>query len=123
MDFMDKLVQKVSEGTKVLSQKTDEIIEITELKVSMKKMEADIEEIKFMIGDLVYNYYLSNNTSIPTLEIKERCKEIQRLEQEVNRIKVRVNRLRGLAYCSSCGEFLEEEENYCPKCGHRNTRY
>lgn len=76
-----------------------------------------------MIGDIVYNYFLSHNNNIPSIEIKEKCKEIQRLEQEMNRIKVRVNRLRGVDSCSFCGEFIEEEENYCPKCGHRNRRY
>lgn len=119
MDFIDKLANKVSSGTRILSQKTDEIIEMTELKIELKNIEENIEEEKLYMGELVYKYFLSNNTYMPVVEIKAKCREIQRMEKEKNRMKAYLNKIRGLEYCRICGEPIEEDENYCPKCGYR----
>ncbi|TCO70214.1 zinc ribbon domain-containing protein [Marinisporobacter balticus] len=119
MDFIDKLANKVSSGTKILSQKTDEIIEMTELNIELKNIEAYIEEEKLYIGELVYKYFLSNSNNMPIAEIKGKCGEIQRLEKEKHRMKTRLNRIKGWQYCRICGEPIEDEENFCPKCGHK----
>ncbi|QEK12463.1 zinc ribbon domain-containing protein [Crassaminicella thermophila] len=122
MDFMDKLAQKVSSGTRMISQKTDEIIEIAELKIDLKNIEEEIEEAKLYIGELVYKYFLSKNESMPVSAINSKCREIQRMEYEKNRIKTRLNKIKGLKYCNFCGEVIIDEENYCPKCGHKIIR-
>ncbi|QXM06320.1 zinc ribbon domain-containing protein [Crassaminicella indica] len=123
MDFLDKLADKVSSGTKKISQKTDEIIEITELKLDLKNIEDEIEEAKLYIGELVYKYFLSNDSSMPVGQIKGKCREIQRMEAQKNRMKARIYRIKGLAYCRFCGEAIDDEENYCSKCGHKIIRY
>ncbi|QZY56356.1 zinc ribbon domain-containing protein [Crassaminicella profunda] len=123
MDIFDKLADKVSYGTKKISQKTDEIIEITELKMDLKNIEDEIEEAKLYIGELVYKYFLANDNSMPVSQIKGKCREIQRMETQKNRVKTRLYRIKGLTYCRFCGEAIDDEENYCSKCGHKINRY
>jgi rubrerythrin len=123
MDFFDKLADKVSVGTKKISRKTDEIIEITELKLDLKKIDEEIEEPKLYIGEVVYKYFLSNNNSMPVGQVKGKCREIQRMEAQKYRIQTRLYRIKGLTYCRFCGEEIVDEENYCPKCGRKVARY
>lgn len=117
MDFMDKFAQKFSKGTKALSEKTEELFEITELKMNIKNIEEDIEEAKLYIGEVVYKYFKSNN--IPLDEVKEKCREIEKMYYEINNLKEKINYIRGTEYCKGCGYMLDDDEIYCPKCGHR----
>ena len=122
MKFVDKLADRISEGTRNLSQKTDEIIEITELKFDMRNIEKEIKEIKLAIGDMIYEYFISTENNMPLKQIKEKCREMQRLEKELNRMKSYVYKVKGLNYCHYCGEMVDYEEKYCSICGHKVIR-
>ncbi|WP_129598489.1 hypothetical protein [Anaerophilus nitritogenes] len=122
MDFLDKLADKVTSGTKILSQKTDEVIEIAELKLDLKNMEKQIQEIKISIGEIIYEYFFSKKNDMPIMELQIKCKEIQQREREKNNIKRKLNSLRGLEYCYYCGAIFEEDENYCSNCGKRGIK-
>ncbi len=85
MDLMEKLIKNISEGTKIISEKTDEIIEIAEIKVGIRNTKSEIEEAKLYIGELVYQYYLdSDNHEMIIEEINEKCKEIKKMDQQKN---------------------------------------
>lgn len=117
MDFMEQLADKVSYGTKVLSQKTDEILQMTELRININNIEREIERSKLYIGELVYKYYL--NERMPVEEIQQKCREVQNLYYKANRLKERVYTIKGLKYCVNCGESVGDDESFCPKCGKR----
>lgn len=117
MDFMNKLGQKLSEGTKLLSNTTDKLLEITDYKLEISRNEAEIDDLKMFIGELVYKNYLGSNMS-PTI-IQDKCREIQRLTQNVNQLKERMAQMKGVMYCKKCGSIVKREENFCINCGSR----
>ncbi|WP_053957685.1 hypothetical protein [Inediibacterium massiliense] len=119
MDFLDKLADKVTSGTKILSQKTDEVIEIAELKLELKNIDKQIQAIKVSIGDIIYEYFFSKKNDMPITDIQVKCRQIQQIERERNNIKRKLNALMGLEYCSYCGIAFEEDEHYCKNCGRK----
>ncbi|MBB6216040.1 chromosome segregation ATPase [Anaerosolibacter carboniphilus] len=117
MDFMEKLVSKVSEGTKVLSKKTDELLELTELKMEIKHLEDEIEEAKLFIGEMVYRSYLGKETG--TAEMREKCSEIEQMYYKIQQLTQEVNEIRGVRLCPHCNIEIREYLNFCPSCGSK----
>jgi hypothetical protein len=117
MDFMEKLVSKVSEGTKVLSKKTDELLEVTELRMEIKNLEDEIEEAKLFIGEMVYRSYLGKETG--TAEMREKCREIEQMYYKIQQLTQEVNQIRGVRLCPHCSIEIREYINYCPSCGNK----
>ncbi len=117
MDFMEKLVSKVSEGTKVLSKKTDELLEITELKMDIKRLEDEIEDAKLFIGEMVYRSYLGKEPG--TAEMREKCREIEQMYYKIQQLTLEVNEIKGVRQCVHCDIEIKEYLNYCPGCGNK----
>ncbi|PAB56832.1 zinc ribbon domain-containing protein [Anaeromicrobium sediminis] len=123
MDFLERFIDSIGRGTHTLSVKTDEVIELTEMKMNIRGIEEEIEEHKLYIGEIVYKYYTEEKAHMPTSEIKRRCMEIRRLERKLNMMKERMVRKRGFGYCKNCGEIIKKKQNYCPRCGNRALKY
>ncbi|HHY90966.1 MAG TPA: hypothetical protein GX503_04800 [Clostridiales bacterium] len=120
MSWIDKWTQKLSEGTRMISKKTDELLEIAEIKLAIRDMESEIEDAKLYIGELVYQYYLNtHDLKMLSDEIKQKCTEIDEMDREINRLKKKLNFIKGNHFCRFCGEILELYERYCPYCGKK----
>ncbi|MFZ5966183.1 MAG: hypothetical protein ACOYVK_03280 [Bacillota bacterium] len=117
MDFFDKLTYKVTEGSKILSKKTDELIVTAETMMDIKKIQSEIEEAKIRIGDIVYRNYLGHNVS--PKEVNAICRKIEGLNRELNHLEYVVNQMKGVSFCKHCSKKLSNEENYCPACGSK----
>lgn len=123
MDLLDRFIDTVSRNGYKISKKTDEVLEMTEIKMDIKSLEYEIEDHKLYIGNLVYKYYTENEANLPSAEIKRRCIEIKKLERKLSIMKQRVVKKKGLGYCKNCGEIVKKDENYCPKCGYKVLKY
>lgn len=118
MDFFDQVAKKISTGTSIASKKTDELIATAELKMTISKLENEIEDAIYQLGESVFNSYISSN-NMSGNEIQVRCKEIQRMYKSITRLKKNYNAYKGLAGCRTCGADIEEGFRYCPSCGNR----
>lgn len=116
MDFFTKLSQKVSEGSRVLSDTTDKLLEIADSKLTINRLEAEIDETKMLIGELVFKNYLGKN--VPPALIQEKCEELDRLFQEVARIRGRLAQMKGVSYCRKCGSLVSGGDSSCQTCGY-----
>ncbi|SHJ31921.1 hypothetical protein SAMN02745975_01805 [Geosporobacter subterraneus DSM 17957] len=116
MEFFNKLGQKVSEGSRVLSDTTDKLLEIADNKLAINRLEAEIDEIKMLIGELVFKNYLGK--SVPPALIQEKCEELERLFQEVARIRGRLVQMKGVTYCRRCGSQVRGGDSSCQTCGY-----
>jgi len=118
MDFFDKITKKVSLGTNVVSKKTDELIAAAELKMTISKMENEIEEAIYQLGENIFNSFISTN-AMSTNEVQIRCKEIQRMYQNINRLQKNYNAYKGIVGCRACGSDIEDGSRFCPNCGNK----
>jgi len=118
LDIFDKMARKISLGTSVISKKTDEFIATTEIKINISKLEGEIEDEIFSLGELVLNHY-NNNNNVSLSSVQGRCKEIQRKYQELNSMQKRYCLYKGVLSCSHCNEEMEQDSRFCPNCGNR----
>jgi len=124
MDFMDKVAElskKVGEGTekayKAVADKSGKIIKETQMRVKANDKESDIEMMYYEMGKTVYDMY-KNGEEVGD-SFKKTCKKIDKLTKEINEMETHMLYLRNLRKCAKCGETIELENKYCPKCGDK----
>jgi len=124
MDFMDKVAElskKVGEGTekayKAVADKSGKIIKETQMRVKANDKESDIEMMYYEMGKTVYDMY-KNGEEVGD-SFKKTCKKIDKLTKEINEMETHMLYLRNLRKCANCGETIELENKYCPKCGDK----
>lgn len=112
MDFFTKLGETISEAGKDVSRKAKDMTGIAKLNMDMKAKEDYINKQYAAIGKQYYE--LHKDDEEPLFEemslIREAEEEILRMEQELADLK-------GLKKCPSCGAAMEQEAQFCSKCG------
>lgn len=123
MDFMDKVTElskKVGEGAektyKAVADKSGKIIKETQMRVKANDKEGDIEMMYYEMGKEIYLKY-KNGEDVGSFA--KSCKKIDKLEKEIRDMETHMLYLRNLRKCSNCGETIELENKYCPKCGDK----
>ena len=124
MDFMDKVTElskKVGAGTekayKAVADKSGKIIKETQMRVKTNDKEGEIEAIYYEMGKNIYDMYKKGEEVGD--DFKKSCKKIDKLTKEINEMETHMLYLRNLRKCTNCGEVIEIENKYCPKCGDK----
>jgi len=124
MDFMDKVTElskKVGVGTekayKAVADKSGKIIKETQMRVKSNDKEGDIEMMYYEMGKAIYDMYKKGDEVGDNF--KKTCKKIDKLEKEIKEMETHMLYLRNLRKCNNCGETIELENKYCPKCGDK----
>lgn len=126
------LWEKLKEGTKVFSEKSEEIIEVarskseelvgvTKLRMAVSKVETEIVKKKTELGSIVFDLYCDRRSDSETVDIT--CEEIKKLESELNDLKRKIaeaKKQNGPA-CPKCGTQLLEGAKFCSECGIKVT--
>lgn len=124
MDFMDKVSEiskKVGEGAektyKAVADKSGKIIKETQMRVKSNDKESEIEMTYYEMGKTIYDMY-KNGEDVGTAFVKT-CKKIDKISKEIDEMEKHMLYLRNLRKCANCGETIEIENKYCPKCGDK----
>lgn len=124
MDFMNKVTElskKAYEGTekayKAVADKSGKIIKETQMRVKANDKESDIEMMYYEMGKSVFDMY-KNGEEVED-SFKKTCKKIDKLTKEIQDMETHMLYLRNLRKCANCGETIEIENKYCPKCGDK----
>lgn len=124
MDFMNKVTEiskKVGEGAektyKAVADKSGKIIKETQMRVKSNDKESEIDFIIFEMGKKIYEKYKSEG-EVCDMFAKD-CKKIDKLNKEIDEMETHMLYLRNLRKCANCGDVIEIENKYCPKCGSK----
>ena len=121
MDFFDKLSKKASETYKMTKEKTTQISGELKLKNKINEAKEEIEKIYSEIGNLVYNAH-KNGEAVSEDEVTAKCEEIARKEEEIEKAKVEILSLKKIKKCVNCGAELNENDEFCSKCGQEQPK-
>lgn len=121
MDFFDKLSKKASETYKMTKEKTTQISGELKLKNKINEAKEEIEKIYSEIGNLVYTAH-KNGEAVSEDEVTAKCEEIARKEEEIEKAKVEILSLKKIKKCVNCGAELNENDEFCSKCGQEQPK-
>ena len=117
MDIIEKIINNVEKTAKTVVQKSNDVVEITKLKMAISSAEAEAEELIADVGRLVYDAYKSGEGN-PEL-VEEKCEQIEALKKDIEEKRNLFAKLRNLKRCNECEYENEAEAVYCCKCGSK----
>lgn len=122
-DFMDKLKKNAfmakdeafKFGRHVWNQ-AENMVDRTKVNIAINDTESKINDIYAEIGEKIYSHY--NNGDFTEEEIEDKCKKIDSLAEEMNALKEKLAELKKTVKCPNCGEYNDEGNKFCSKCGN-----
>lgn len=117
MDIIEKIISNVEKTTKAVVQKSNDMVELTKIKVALSGDEAKAEGLIREAGELVYAAY-KDGTGDPE-DVEKVCKQLEQLEEEIVKKKNQLARLRNLKRCGKCGNENDIDAIYCNRCGDK----
>ncbi len=118
MAFWDQVKDTVSKSSKTVSEKTKQFTTIAKLNVSISNEESSLKEAYMNIGRKYYELHKEDLNS-PYYE------ELQAIRQGLDRIhnyKEQIKELKGMSFCSNCGENIPKDSRFCNHCGFQNKQ-
>lgn len=132
MDFFNKLGKKANEAYKVTKEKATEAYKVTkekandiseEIKIKSKinSLEEKIYELYAEIGEIVYNE-VKDGKDVSKDEVTVKCEEISRNKDEIEKLRTELLAVKKIKKCANCGEELDIDVDFCPKCGKEQPK-
>jgi hypothetical protein len=78
MDIIEKIISNVEKTTKVVVQKSTDVVELTKLKLAISNAESEARDLMYEIGKLVYKAYQSGEGN-PEL-VEEKCVRLDEIK-------------------------------------------
>ncbi len=118
MDFFDKLGKKASEAYQTTKEKTTQLSGELKLKNKINSNEEKIYELYARIGEMVYDGFVTN-VDVDKETVNPLCQEIKNRKEEIEKAKTEILTLKNKKACVKCGEELDLDSGFCPKCGEK----
>lgn len=89
---LNKIKTSVQNGTEVVAKKSQELIEISSLKIRICSTEKKIQELYNKIGEKYYKQYKSEKYNND--EFKKLCKEINELNEDIKYLNHKIEKIK-----------------------------
>lgn len=130
---MADLKSSITKGIATINMKTNNMLEESKCRTYISTLEKEIEGLKQMAGDKLYQSFESGNFSVDGIEsimveIQEKYKVISQQKEAIKQMQEQAQRIlgseqnntvpqAGVIYCSSCGAQNQVGYKFCTKCG------
>lgn len=115
MDFFNNLGSKIGKTAKTVTKKSEELVEITKLNLTIGNEEDKMKKLLLEIGSEFYSRYVDGESYDDYLN--GRFAQVKDIETRVLELKEKIKNLKGQKTCDSCQESIKEDVKYCPHCG------
>lgn len=115
IDKASTVAQSAKEGSAVIAKKSEELVEISKLTVSISSAEVKIKDIYAEIGRHLCEKHEHGIYIDP--DLVESCNEVIKLKTNVKNMQDTILQLKNKKRCPECEESFEAETPFCPKCG------
>jgi rRNA maturation endonuclease Nob1 len=115
MGFLDTMKDKLGDAAKTAVQKSNELVEITKLKLAVSDAETKVTQIYKEMGEMVYAAFKSDDDIGEA--IGQKCAEIDGKKAEIEELKQKINGLRDVKICPACNAAVDSASAFCASCG------
>jgi hypothetical protein len=117
MDLLNDIGRKITATAKTVTRKSEDIVEITKLNLTIGSEEDKIKRMLYEIGSEMYRSY-TNGKALGEF-YDSRCSEVKQIEDNIKALKERILLLKGNKICKACDSVVDLEVNFCPNCGEK----
>jgi len=131
---MANFQNSISKGLTALNMKTSNFLEETKIKTHITTLEEEIEQLKKVIGEKVYQNWDKNDNILEIISeevscVKEKYAMIEQLKKEIEELSKKEKEVLGngfaareensTVFCTQCGAECSKEAHFCVKCGNK----
>ena len=106
---------------KKTTQTTNKIAKETKLKLKINENKSKIKDLYGIIGKKIYENHVREEKIDTENAIIKNCNEIDKLSDEIEKARKEILILNNKKMCKKCFAEIQTDDNYCPKCGERQT--
>lgn len=117
MDKLSDIGRKVATAAKSVTKKSEDVVEITKLNLTIGNEEDKIKRLLYEIGSELYRGYTSGKAYEGFYG--KQCEEVKQIEENISLLRERILVLKGNRTCSRCKSVVSLDVNYCPHCGEK----
>lgn len=116
MGFFNDLGNAFNDAAKTVSNKTNEVVEVTKLNNHMNDCIKRINQKYIEMGKKVYEEYKNE----PELfeRYQELCMQIDEIQKDLEETKDKISNVKGCKICKNCNNTVAIDSKFCPKCGN-----
>ena len=117
MGKLDEVLAKAKDLAKVAGNKTEEVVELTRLKIQASQLRGDIDANYLKLGEIIYEL---NKAGTENEELISMCiAEIESQRTELAELTNRIDEMKNVVKCSECLAANPVGALYCARCGAR----
>ena len=115
MDFFEQVKKTASDVAQVVTQKSNEVLEISKIKYAIHDLNSDIKKLYIELGKLTYEELKGNSALSDDMQIK--CEIIDAKRAKIAALKKKEQQVRREITCPNCGRECGDADESCPYCG------
>lgn len=113
LNFAGKVSDTVNEGINKGKDGINKMSEKNRINKEIKNLTSEIDTSLSSIGKILYEEDRENE------KFKNLFDAIDAKKAEIENLNKQLNELEGTVPCSSCGELVQKDIAFCPKCGNK----
>ncbi len=117
MDFFNDLGKKIGKTAKTVSKKSEGLVEVTKLNLSIGNEEDKIKKMLIEIGSEIYGKFAEGEHFDQYVD--DKCTQIKQVESNILELRNKVMKIKGHKTCPGCNTDIEDEVKFCPNCGSK----
>lgn len=117
MDIFKDLGKKIGSTAKTVGKKSEELVEVTKINLTIGNEEDKIKKLLVEIGSEVYAKQAEGEQFGDFID--EKCSQIKAIEQNIEELRSKVSKIKGQKACSECNTSIDEDVKFCPNCGNK----
>ncbi|MBQ6469406.1 MAG: zinc ribbon domain-containing protein [Lachnospiraceae bacterium] len=115
-DFFGDLGKSITRATQKAAMRTGSLIESTKINALITAESKAVEKLYLELGELVYEQFEDGEVRTDS-QILSIIDELDMHLEKISSYRAELAEVKGMKVCPSCGEIIETDALFCPKCG------
>ncbi len=116
MAFFDELRDRATDMAQITGKKVEEVYGATKIKIKIADKQSALRNLYRELGEITYENAKKDEPDLDAVE--DKVAEIDLALEIIEALKADERKLKNTIECPECGEDVNSDANFCPKCGY-----